>query len=494
MAKLIEIATGRWPSPKNSRRDKITNYQHMRILAVSIAPLHPDRIIGGSQRILMEVVDALAESGHDVRVFSSRAKGSDWRFETPNGAIVETSLELRGAFPAPYQTAPHRLNSVWRRLAEGASWADRAYLHADAIYMRAALGDLPVIRSIHDFVYEEALLSAFTLPAARTIVPSQFLKDCIVASVGPVTDTSEIVVIPNGIAAGVRPVKPQPPDRLAPRSERDLILLHPHRLHREKGIEQSMLIAVEVQRRLPERKVRLLVPALQPDGSSDDAVLGGGSVLDIAASTGATEMLELHSWLGTVQMPGYYAAGDVTLCPGSFVEAFGLVPLESVVTGTPAVSTKVGAFREQVGIEGVRHFDYADVTAAATVVLESISEPFDSGLAAQQVAERYDAGRMRSGYVEAVTGTLASPGSESPGLHQGAAARWQFAPWCYLDGDRVYHDYQARFERFPELVAAFGGRHKVAEISLDKLPSGEFERAREDGFIVPAWSDSVHPT
>ena len=464
----------------------------MRILAVSIAPLYPGRVIGGSQRILIEAVDALAEAGHEVRVFSSKITGmhdGDATFETPAGAVIEPSLELRGAFPAPYQTAPHHLNSVWRQLAAGAEWADRAYLHADAVYMRAALGDLPVMRSIHDFVYEEALLSAFTLPAVRTIVPSQYLKDCIDASVGSVVDTGEIVVVPNGLVAASEAVTPRLPVGLAPVSERDLILLHPHRLHREKGIEQSMLIAVEVQRRMPQRRVRLLVPALQPDRSPDDAALGAGSVLELAESTGAADLLELHSWLGTEQMPAYYAAGHVTLCPGSFVEAFGLVPVESVLAGTPTVAAKVGAFREQIGIAGIKHFDFGDVSAAAAAVIESIAEPFDQDLAAQQVTERFDIGRMRKSYVEAVTGALPSqPAARVARIAPGEPNQWRLAPWCYMDGDRVYHDYLARFESFPELTSVLGS-HRDTGFTAEMLVPGvllEFDRALHNGFIVPA--------
>lgn len=463
----------------------------MRILAVSVAPLFPDRVTGGSQRILIDVADALAEAGHTVRVLCSRSPGGGSGFETPNGASIEPSLELRGAFPAPYQTAPHRLQSVWQRLSEGASWAGRAYLHADAVYMRSALGDLPVIRSLHDFVYEEALLSAFTLPAARTIVPSQYLKDCIVASAGRVADQSEIIVIPNGVAVPQKPVEPRLPAGLRPLKPVDLVLLHPHRLHREKGIEQSMLIAAEVQRRLPERNVRLLVPALRRDGSPDDAALADGSVLELAESTGAEKLLELHSWLDMGQMPGYYSAGHVTLCPGSFVEAFGLVPLESVAAGTPAVCAMAGAFREQQGVEGIWHFDYGDISAATDAVIEAVSQPYDAEQAARGVTGRYDIGRMRAAYVEAVTGAL-PPGAGADTRRTSSATEatgWRLAPWCYQDRDRIYHDYLAGFDNFPLLAAMLRDSGTRAAFTADRTSPGfnlEFDRARKHGFIVPA--------
>lgn len=465
----------------------------MRILTVSVAPLYPNRVMGGSQRILMEAVDALVEAGHAVRVFAPE-HGTE-AFETVSGASVEPVLELRGAFPAPYQTAPHRLASTWRVLAAGAEWADRAYLHADAIYMRAALGDIPVIRSLHDFVYEEALLSAFTLPASRTIVPSQYMKSCIEATAGSVVDVGELVVVPNGVSAPARPVSPVLPDSIEPRTDGDIILAHPHRLHPEKGVEQSMRIAALVQTRMPGRRVRLLTPALQDDGGGDHAVLADSSVHEMARSAGAAEIVELHGWLSTDSMPGYLAAADVTLCPGSFVEAFGLVPLESVVAGTPAVCSRVGAFREQAGLPGIAHFDYGDIEAAADEVIRALSNPFDGESASQAVTERYNVEAMRRSYVKAITGPLAQRAStgSAPETDQtdatGDTKRWSLAPWCYISGERIYHDYLAGFEPLPSLAALFAPSDvtDVAEDSLvQRVDPSELELARKHGFIVPA--------
>lgn len=458
----------------------------MRILAVSVAPLFPDRIMGGSQRILMEVVDALAEDGHQVRVLCS---DSGARFRTRSGASVEPMLELRGSFPAPFQTAPHRLNSVWEALEDGSNWADRAYLHADAIYMRAALGDLPIIRSLHDFVYEESLLSAFTLSADRTIVPSQYIHDCIKASAGLVTGIGELVVIPNGVGSPEWPVKPMLPADVAARRPGDLILLHPHRLHREKGIEESMRIAAEVQKQLPDRRIRLLVPALQPGESADDANLARTSIQELATSAGADELLELHTWLPPDQMPNYFAAGDVTLCPGSFVEAFGLTPLESVVAGTPAVCAKVGAFREQIGLQGISHFDPADIPTTAKAVVRAVSDNVDARDAAGEIAKRYDLREMKNAYVKAITGTLPTRNRlrQKP-QPTGQQTSWKLAPWCYVSGQQIYHDYLARFERFPELANLLDA---IATAPIEVEPGNEnqvseLERAKMLGFVTPA--------
>lgn len=47
-------------------------------------------------------------------------------------------------------------------------------------------------------------------------------------------------------------------------------------------------------------------------------------------------------------MAAYYAAGEVTLCLGSMVEAFGNVAYESLVCGTPSIAARVGVHRGQL--------------------------------------------------------------------------------------------------------------------------------------------------
>ena len=118
----------------------------MRILAVSVAPLFPDIVMGGSQRVLQDVATGLGEAGHEVELLCSLRPENSGGVSLGPDVRVEPPLELKGAFPARYETAPHRLKNTWRALARASGRADRVYLHADAVYMRAALADRPVIR------------------------------------------------------------------------------------------------------------------------------------------------------------------------------------------------------------------------------------------------------------------------------------------------------------------------------------------------------------
>ena len=205
--------------------------------------------------------------------------------------------------------------------------------------------------------------------------------------------------------------------------------------------------------------------------------------MELAGSVGADALLEFHRWLGASEMPGYYAAGDVTLCPGRFVEAFGLVPLESVVAGTPAICTKVGALREKAGVPGVSLFDYGDIAAAASAIVEAVIERFDVYEAQRTVRLRYSMDAMKAAYVKAITGDLPAKRRVTASWGgDGSGDAWRLAPWCYIEGDRIFHDYLGRFEQFPVLAAALsaGGSVDTDEPSL----ADELTRARSDGFVV----------
>jgi hypothetical protein len=196
-------------------------------------------------------------------------------------------------------------------------------------------------------------------------------------------------------------------------------------------------------------------------------------------------------------MPGYFAFGDVTLCPGSFVEAFGLAPVESVVAGTLAVCARVGALREMEGQRGLSHFAHGDVTAAAAAIEELLSRPPDMRKAAREMAARYSHAEMVRAYVEVIGGELPGEGGpavpgDDPATGSGQGSAWHLAPWCYADGTRIYHDYLYGFREFPLLGAALGagnGLFSAPDSGSDASVADEFAEAVRDGFLIPARGD-----
>ena len=458
----------------------------MRIAAISVAPIFPNYVIGGSQKILADVTAGLKNSGYDVQVWCTGTSSHDGDFEV-GGVPIHPDLQLRGSFPATHQVSPISLARSAETLRNAAEWADRVYLHADAVYLRYALEGAEIIRSIHDYVYEEALLSTLTLPAAATIAPSDYMKRVIettVAMTGRKT-IERVVAIPNGVhVPDIIPI-PALPDGISPRGEHDLILLFPHRPIPTKGVAEAIRTAVAVQKIESAKNVRLLIPAYPADSNFDEVAGSTDELMKLASDLGGVDIVELHSWLSTTEMAEYYAAGDVTLCIGSFVESFGLVPVESVANGTPAVCARVGAFRQFADVDGITLVPYGQIDASTQAVLSAagaLEDLIESGRS--QISHAYSPYSMIQGYELIISQTL----SDERKIELVADDQLSFAPWCDIQGQEIYDDYTATRLQYPHLVSALkanAGLIRSEPLLLSANLDNEVRHAKELGILVP---------
>jgi glycosyltransferase involved in cell wall biosynthesis len=461
----------------------------VRIAAISVAPIFPHYVFGGSQKILADVTAGLKNSGHDVQIWCTGRASPSEEFEV-GGVIVHPELQLRGSFPATHQISPTALVRSAETLRTAAEWADRVYLHADAVYLRHALEGTEIVRSIHDYVYEEALLSTLTLGAGATIVPSDYIKRVIETTVAMTGRKSiePVIVVPNGIYVPASTPEPRLPAGVVERKENDLILLFPHRPEPTKGVTEAVLTAVEVQRQLPDRKIRLLMPAYPPGSRLDDAAETADEIGTFVNDLHASDIVELHGWLKSSDMPNYYASGDVTLCIGSFVESFGLVPIESVVVGTPAVCARVGALRQLDGIDGISMVGHVDISAAADEVISAVQNSVEIVESSrQQVASQYSHSAMIDGYEKSITGSLADVRS----ITNLSADELTLAPWCDVQGGRIYDDYAADYYQFDNLVkelSSGSNRIKVTNGDPNEKLSQEIDSAKSLGILVPKFT------
>jgi glycosyltransferase involved in cell wall biosynthesis len=460
----------------------------VRIAAISVAPLFPDLVIGGSQKILIDVAIGLNRSGHEVEIWCTGTPAYKGDFEI-DGVTVHPQLGLRGTFPATHQVPPIELSITADALRRAAEWGDKVYLHADAVYLRHTLEGAEIIRSIHDYVYEEALVSTLSFPADATIVPSEYLKNCIEATIalsGRKT-IEPIVVVPNGVH--VPEVLPDPmlPKGIAPRAENDLILLFPHRPQAAKGLEVAIRLAVKKQATDDGRNVRLLMPVYPEDSNFDEAAGSITELNELVRKLGASDIVEFHGWLSPEDMPGYYAAGDVTLCLGSFIESFGLVPVESVANGTPVACARVGALREFDGIDGIflEGYDWEPMTAhSVDLAIDCSDKQIASGRA--QISAKYPMESMISGYESVLSESLKGERQ----ITIGESGRLVLAPWCDIQGDRIYDDYRAnrRIHRYVSQALRSG----EGFIDVDPPPVSErhnhlVKTAVAAGILIPEY-------
>ena len=470
-----------------------------RVAVVSIAPVLPGAVHGGSQRILDGVLRGLADAGAEVRVVCSWRPENVGGFDIAPNIKVEPLLRLTGYFPDPWEVPPHQILQSAQALAPVFEWAESVYLHADTFYLRRLIPDgRRVVRSFHDFHYETALVSAFAFDADLTIVPSDYLKRCIDVTSGAFRATSTgdyvepAVEIPNGIDINnYSPRGGVTPRGVRERTDGDLVLLWPHRPDPRKGIAEAIEIAGQLSRRLTDRNVRLLVPRHVDAASSPETREFYDYAIKRATVEGVLESLEFTPWWNGNETAEAYSFADITLCPGNFIESFGLVAYESLACGTPVVAARVGAMRDLPHHPDVHTFPYGDARQAADAALAASTGMTDPAGIRDQIARHFSFGSMQNNYVAAITGELPDKHVPAPPTSN----LYMLAPWCTVSGERVYNDYDFGWTLRPELAAFLGvdegrksgDRHfRTADLNDAGVIPEEIEQALEDGVLVRA--------
>ena len=481
-----------------------------RVAVVSIAPILPGGVHGGSQRILDGVLRGLADAGAEVRVVCSWRPENDGGFELTPSIKVEPLLRLTGYFPDPWEVPPYQILQSSEAIAPVFDWAETVYLHADTFYLRNLIPEgLRVVRSFHDFHYETALISAFGFDADITIVPSDYLKRCIDATVGatPGRVTGPVVVVPNGI--DLQAYRPRPgvtPRGVRERAESDLVLLWPHRPDPRKGIAEAIKITSELARMLPDRNVRLLVPRHVDATSSTETREFYDNAIQLATDRGVMDCLEFTPWWSGDETADAYSFADVTLCPGNFIESFSLVAYESLACGTPVIAARVGALRD-LRIPGVYTFDWnlpdgAPIESLSLngegvngVLISALGDDIDTDTVRTILKENFSFEEMQRGYLTAITGD--TPGAADSSSESASTVRYTIAPWCMARSPWVYNDYEYRWTRRDKLAEFLtigehrvlcervGGRHFTLEVAMEfGVTPEQVKQGLQDGMII----------
>ena len=115
------------------------------------------------------------------------------------------------------------------------------------------------------------------------------------------------------------------------------ILFTPRRLVHRMGIHQLLTALVTVRQRVPEVWL---------------AIAGKGPLRDDLAqqveALGLQNAVHFLGYLPDEQLPVAYQAADLTVVPSQSLEGFGLILLESLAAGTPALCTPIGGMPEVV--------------------------------------------------------------------------------------------------------------------------------------------------
>ena len=456
----------------------------MRITGISIAPIYPDKIIGGSQKILMDLFSGLGERGHEINILSTRTNEITSKFFFDK-VLVDPVLNFRGMFPSTHQLPPYKLLSNLEEIEKQTAQSDVVYLHADALYLRPNLNFSKVIRSFHDYFYEESILSSLLLSSNKTVVPSNYLKNCIetIVLMSGLRNLEQVNCISNGVFSNKTIKESTFITNLKNKSKEDLFVLFPHRPTPEKGLINAIEITKKLQDKLSNRRVKLLVPFYSNESVFDESNFEINSIKKIIKEYDAEDIILLHDWLNIDQMSSYLSIGDVVINPGNFIESFGLIPLESIYNQTPVVCYKVGALRDLSEIPGIFQVKYNEIDTFVDSILDAIN--IDETILIQgkkYIESKYSISNMVKEYEELFLSI-----NYKKNMKFIIQNKLTLSPWSYIDSGLIFNDYTSKFYNYPKLFKYFFSTGKSIINTDENLSEDllyEIDLAKRDGCIT----------
>ena len=403
----------------------------MKIACLSLAQLYGEFVLGGSQKVLNDIILGLRKNNIQVRVFCPKEN-----FESNDSFIgdvkIEKILSLSGSFPSPFEIPLYDFQELEITLNKIARWADRIYLHGDGWILREQFLDKPIISGIHDLIYQESVSSVFAFNSNKIIIPSEYLLRTIHSSIPEGKyKTKNLSVIPNAISKST--------NNSIKTKNNSLILLFPHRPDPRKGINLALKIANEFTKTNLWKNVVLKVPKFNEELDRDkkNSNITSNKYKDEFISNNGE--LYFHDWIPIEDMNDYYSSGDLTLCPGNFIESFGLVPLESVNNLTPSLCSAVGAFRDLRDIPGLESipFGFAEDFVSKGLFLLKNKDKLINGK--DMIQEKFSYTKMIKSYIEEFT-NLDKNSNELEYLTT-ESGEYYLAPWCFISDQMIYHDY-----------------------------------------------------
>src|SRR3954454_481178 len=345
---------------------------------VRVALIHPfswPDVRRGGERYLRDLASYLTGQGHEVDVIVGGAPG---RETGPDGRLVRlrhpSRLQVRGlpatdtfGAPALGWLARHRYDVVH-------ALTPTAALAAVATRQRVAYTALghPTRRSIsvrrHDLRMFRATMQHVAAPLALSASAADSITDLI--GIRP-------QVVPPGLRTEMFPLD----DR--PRAGPARILFPAHASDRRKGLDVLLEAFDLVLDRLPDARL----------------VLGGGGdsrwAFDQLATPVRERVTASTDELGAGELddvPARYAAATATVLP-SIDEAFGLVLVEALSTGTPVVGVASGGPIEIVDDDAIGRLappgDARALADAVCTVVELATRPGTAARCAEH-ARRWD--------------------------------------------------------------------------------------------------------
>jgi glycosyltransferase involved in cell wall biosynthesis len=462
----------------------------MKIVIFSINPIFPDVVTGGASKHLYHIARNLGEKGHTVEILCAQSKRNKQqsRFTWAQNVSVLPVLPFNLPFPQPYAVSGGDLAIIIEKVSAALQDADRFYIHDGEFLIPDVYESLPTITSFRDNIYPESVLGSFIGKADDVICVSAYSKAVIEHTAGRFYPElkDRMHLVNNGVDLDVfSPVDAiSLAEQLGVDPESEIILLHPHRPEIGKGLPETIKLVDRLVNQYELSNIKVLVPEWIGSMASEQDSEFYNTMMRFMQDLGLRERFMFIPWMPLERMPELYSLGRVTLCLGNIVEAFGNVAYESLACGTPSIVARVGVHRSLMPDELIEKVNFGDIVGAADRVMAILrgEQPSHTDVVAYlrknlsftQQVETYSEiitsckRRQRLAYVSSVVGRQ---------------QKFRLAPWCYFDGDRIYHDFQGKFTVASQLASL-----------LEQSDSISQDDAVRAGIEISTWNDWVTKT
>jgi glycosyltransferase involved in cell wall biosynthesis len=348
------------------------------------------------------------------------------------------------------------------------------------------------VTSFRDNIYPESVLGTYVGKADEVICVSGYSADVIRYTAGRFfPDLLErIHQVNNGIDFEM--FKPVDSSALASQlgvdPQEDVIVLHPHRPEPGKGLPETIRVIDQLVHRHGQTKVKALVPEWIDSMVSTDEASFYQQMTRLMDELGVRDHFVFVPWMPQETMPMLYSLGDVTLCLGNFVEAFGNVAYESLACGTPSIVARVGVHRTMMPDNLIDKVDFGDVDGAAERVMDILGgKANDQAEVLDYLRSTMDFHRQVSTYAEIITQCEKRELLMFSMPHYGEDQSYILAPWCYIAGERIYHDFHQGYEKDAVLIQLLHEREMIsqAEATNRGVNAGQWQKWLENTWLVP---------
>lgn len=121
--------------------------------------------------------------------------------------------------------------------------------------------------------------------------------------------------------------------------------------------------------------VQTLIEAVRAEDGVALAIVGDGPYRDeLEEQAGDTEAIAFLGFQPHEEIPGYMAAADAFVMP-SLIEAFGIVNIEALASGTPVIGAETGGIQDIVDAEVGRTFEPGNAAELQSCIAELAADP-----------------------------------------------------------------------------------------------------------------------